>query len=98
MMYLKVHHIPGAGEVVAACDSELLGVTLMHGDVEVCITGGFYGTERATEEEVSRALVGATNANIIGKRVVALAVTLGLVSEEGCITIGGVPHAQVFGI
>ena len=98
MMYLKVHHIPGAGEVVAACDSELLGVTLMHGDVEVRITGGFYGTERAAEEEVSRALVGATNANIIGKRVVALAVTLGLVSEEGCITIGGVPHAQVFGI
>ena len=70
----------------------------MHGDVEVRITGGFYGTERATEEEVSRALAGATNANIIGKRVVALAVTLGLVSEEGCITIGGVPHAQVFGI
>ncbi|MDD3373200.1 DUF424 domain-containing protein [Methanoculleus bourgensis] len=98
MMYLKVHHIPGAGEVVAACDSELLGVTLMHGDVEVCITGGFYGTERATEEEVGRALADATNANIIGKRVVAIAIALGLVREEDCVMIGDIPHAQVFGI
>lgn len=98
MMYLKVHHIPGAGEVVAACDSELLGVTLTHGDVEVRITEGFYGTDCATEEEVGQALVSATNANIIGKRVVALAIALGLVSEEGCIMVDGIPHAQVFGI
>jgi len=97
-MYLKVHHVPGAGEVLAACDAELLGVTLTHGDVEICITGGFYGTERATEEEVGQALSCATNVNIIGKRVVALAIALGLVREEDCIMIGDVPHAQVFGI
>ena len=97
-MNLKVHHVPDAGEVVAACDSELLNVTLMHGDVEVCITGGFYGTERVAEEEVRRALLGATNANIIGKRVVALAVALGLVRREDCIMIGDVPHAQIFGM
>lgn len=52
VMYLKVHRIPGAGEVVAACDAELMDATLMHGDIEVCITGGFYGTERAGEEDV----------------------------------------------
>jgi hypothetical protein len=94
-MYLKVHRMPGAGEVVAACDSELLNVTLMHGDVEVCITGGFYGTERATEEEVREALFGATNVNIIGKRVVALAIAMGLITNEDCIMIGDVPHAQI---
>lgn len=97
-MYLKVHHIPGAGEVVAACDSELLDVTLMHGDVEVCITGDFYGTTRVDEEEVRGALAGATNVNIIGKRVVALAVSMGLVAEGDCIMIGDVPHAQIFRI
>lgn len=97
-MYLKVHHVPGAGEVVAACDSELLGVTLTHGDVEVCITGGFYGTQRAAEEEVRQALLGATNANLIGKRVVALAIAMGLIKEEDCIMIGDVPHVQIFRI
>ncbi len=95
-MYLKVHHIPGAGEVVAACDSELLDVTLTHGDVEVCITGGFYGTERAAEEDVGRALSSASNVNIIGKRVVALAVAMGLIRMENCIMIGDIPHAQIF--
>lgn len=94
-MYLKVHRMPGAGEVVAACDSELLNVTLMHGDVEVCITGGFYGTECATEEEVREALAGAENANIIGKRVVSIAIAMGLIAKENCITIGDVPHAQI---
>ncbi|HQC91070.1 MAG: DUF424 domain-containing protein [Candidatus Methanoculleus thermohydrogenotrophicum] len=97
-MYLKVHHVPGAGEVVAACDADLLGVTLMHGDVEVHISGGFYGTERVTEEEVSRALSSATNVNIIGRRVVALALAMGLIREEGCIMVGGVPHALIFWI
>jgi hypothetical protein len=97
-MYLKVHRIPGAGEVVAACDSELMDVTLMHGDVEVCITGGFYGNERTNEEDVQGALACAENVNIIGKRVVALAVAMGLIAENDCIMIGDVPHAQIFRI
>jgi hypothetical protein len=98
LMYLKVHHVPEAGEVVAVCDADLLDVTLTHGDVKVCISGKFYGTKRATEEEVSQALSGATNVNIIGKRVVALAITMGLIREEDCIMVGGVPHALIFRI
>jgi len=97
-MYLKVHRIPGAGEVVAACDADLMDATLIHGDVEICITKGFYGTECADEEDVRTALAGAENVNIIGKRVVALAVAMGLIAEKDCIMIGGVPHAQIFRI
>ncbi|MDK2990395.1 MAG: uncharacterized protein PWR16_1924 [Methanoculleus sp.] len=97
-MYLKVHRIPGAGEVVAACDTDLMEVTLMHGEVEVRISGGFYGTQTATEDEVRGALADADNANIIGKEVVALAVSMGLITEKDCIMIDGVPHAQIFRI
>jgi len=97
-MYLKVHRIPGAGEVVAACDTDLMEVTLMHGEVEVRISGGFYGTQTATEDEVRVALADADNANIIGKEVVALAVSMGLIAEKDCIMIDGVPHAQIFRI
>ena len=97
-MYLKVHHIPGSGEVVAACDTDLMEVTLMHGEVEVRISGGFYGTQAATEDEVRGALADADNANIIGKEVVALAVSMGLIAEKDCIMIDGVPHAQIFRI
>lgn len=97
-MYLKVHRIPGAGEVVAACDTDLMEVTLMHGEVEVRISGGFYGTQTATEDEVREALADTDNANIIGKEVVALAVSMGLIAEKDCIMIDGVPHAQIFRI
>ena len=97
-MYLKVHHIPGSGEVVAACDTDLMEVTLMHGEVEVRISGGFYGTQTATEDEVRGALADADNANIIGKEVVALAVSMGLIAEKDYIMIDGVPHAQIFRI
>lgn len=97
-MYLKVHRIPGAGEVVAACDTDLMEVTLIHGEVEVRISGGFYGTQTATEDEVREALADADNANIIGKEVVALAVSMGLIAEKDCIMIDGVPHAQIFRI
>ena len=89
-MYLKVHHIPGSGEVVAACDTDLMEVTLMHGEVEVRISGGFYGTQTATEDEVRGALADADNANIIGKEVVALAVSMGLSPRRtaSCSTFG----------
>ncbi len=94
-MYLKVHHISGSGDVVAVCDRELLDTTLRRGDANVCITRGFYGSETATEEEVRRALKGAANVNIIGKRVVAIAIDMGLIALENCIMIGDVPHAQL---
>jgi hypothetical protein len=97
-MYLKVHHTPNAGDVVAVCDHELLNTTLRRGDVEICITEGFYGRETATEEEVRSALKGAANVNLMGKRVVAIAIDMGLVSADGCIMIGDVPHAQIFRI
>ncbi|MCC7565394.1 MAG: DUF424 domain-containing protein [Methanomicrobiaceae archaeon] len=97
-MYLKVHRIPGAGDVVAVCDRELLNSTLLRGDVEVCISEAFYGTSIATEDEVRRELAHAENVNLMGRRAVDLAVRMGLIEESGCIMIGCVPHAQIFRI
>ncbi|MGE4374664.1 MAG: DUF424 family protein [Methanoculleus sp.] len=34
----------------------------------------------------------------MGKEVVALAVSMGLIAEKDCIMIDGVPHAQIFRI
>ncbi|TAJ44576.1 DUF424 domain-containing protein [Methanofollis fontis] len=96
-MYLKVHRSP-EGEVVAVCDADLLGTTLSHGDVQVSITGAFYGTERATEEEVRSALKNASNANLMGEKAVGIAIAMGLITEEGCISVGGVPHALIISI
>lgn len=95
-MFLKIHHSPDAGNVIAVCDCELLNTTITHGDLEVCVTETFYGNCRATEDEVREALQNAENANLMGERAVAIAIEMGLVSRSGCIMIGTVPHAQVY--
>jgi len=95
-MYLRIHDAPGGGKVVAICDRELLGTTLKEGDLEITITEDFYGGDLATEDEVRAALRHATNANIIGWRVVKIAVSLGLVEISSCLMIDSVPHAQLF--
>ena len=95
-MFLKIHRSPEAGMVVAVCDRELMNTTITDGDVEIRITGSFYGNRPATEEEVVSALHDAENANIMGERSVALAVRHGIVEEGSCILVGKVPHALVF--
>ena len=94
-MYLKIHRSVEGDEVVAVCDRELINTTVSNGDIEICISEWFYGTRLATEEEVSSALDKAANANLMGPRVIALAVERGLVDRDGCLMIGAVPHAQI---
>jgi len=95
-MFLKVHRTPGEGDIVAACDRELLNTTLLHGNVEVHISETFYGNTPASEEQVRAALSGAASANLFGRRTVEIAIACGAV-DRGCVLlVGGVPHAQVF--
>jgi len=94
-MYLKIHRSP-QGDVVAACDRELLGKKLTHEGVEITISASFYGSTPASVEDVRSAMQGASNINLMGERVVRIAVEMGLITEKGCMRISGVPHAQIF--
>jgi hypothetical protein len=94
-MYLKIHRSPEGDEVVAVCDRELLNTTVRYGDIEMHISETFYGNRLATGEEVVTALEKAGNANLMGPRVIALAIARGIVEKDGCLMIGTVPHAQV---
>lgn len=95
-MYLKIHRTAEGYEVVAVCDRELLNTNISRGEIEVCISEGFYGTHLATPEEVGAALLRAENANLMGERTIALAENLGLVERSACLMFGNVPHAQLF--
>jgi len=95
-MYLKVHRSPSGDEVVAVCDRELMNTTIAGKEVEIYISGSFYGTTLVSPDEVRLALSSAANANLIGERTVALAVEMGLVSRSACLMLGDVPHAQLF--
>jgi hypothetical protein len=95
-MFLKIHRSPGTGDIVAVCDRELINTTISHEKMTVRITEEFYGTCPATEQEVKDALKRAGNINLMGERSVKVAISMGLITREGCIMIGKVPHAQIF--
>lgn len=94
-MYLKIYRIDGTDKFVAACDKELINKTISEGDIEIVISDKFYGTDIQTEEELKKALKKVRNANLIGKRVIAVAIGCGAIDEESCIYIEGIPHAQI---
>ncbi|HJK46560.1 MAG TPA: DUF424 domain-containing protein [Methanocorpusculum sp.] len=97
-MYLKIHNIPGQGEILAVCDRELLNTTLTCPACDITIDPSFYGDILATEAEVLAALTASANANLIGKRVCDLAIAAGLLDKKSCIMIGDIPHAQIYGL
>jgi hypothetical protein len=95
-MFLKIHRSPGAGDVVAVCDRELINTTISNETITVTISEAFYGSTPATEDEVKKALKNAGNANLMGERAISLAVGMGLCTRAGCIMIGNVPHIQIY--
>jgi hypothetical protein len=94
-MYLKIHRTPDGDEVVAVCDCELLNTRIQHGDIEICISEKFYGNRLAIPEEVCSALERAGNANLMGPRVIALAISRGFIDRSGFMMLGTIPHAQI---
>ena len=94
-MFLRIHR-SGPDEIVAVCDRELINTTISNGKLTVSITEAFYGTSLATEDQVRKALEKACNINLMGERSVNTAIGMGLITREGCIMIGKVPHAQIY--
>ncbi len=94
-MYLKTYKTE-KNFMVAVCDKELIGRKLMHGDVVIEITEGYYKGEPADESEIIDALMQATTANIFGQKSVNCAVKAGIVDEDSILMIEDVPHALYF--
>jgi len=80
--------------LVAACDTELLGSTLLDGDVTFVISEAFYCSVKGDVDLLSKHLQRATIANLVGKRCVACGIQLGLINKENILNIADVPHAQ----
>jgi len=95
-MYLKIHKTP-LGQVTAICDAELIGKVLSGGKIRLDLQShaGFYSGQKISEEEAVRALSGADNVNLVGKKSLAAAAKAGM-DTSSAILISGVPHLQVY--
>jgi hypothetical protein len=81
--------------LVAACDAELLGKTLKEGNVVFKIQEHFYGGSLVRIEEAVGILKRATCANLVGSKIVGVAVKEGLVHPQSVVLVSGVPHVQI---
>lgn len=94
MFKFRVYH-SGRDVVLAACDEELVGREFREGKLRLKVSEAFYGTDRIEPPDFLLHLRGCTIANLVGERVVSLAVEKGYVSEHNVLWIAGVPHAQM---
>ncbi len=96
-MLVKIHN--SYRDVVAVCDSNLIGKRLEEGKFQLNIKEDFYKGDEKTIDEVKDIIINFQEKdatfNIVGKNSVALAIEAGLISKESVKEIGGVPFVIV---
>lgn len=81
--------------VLAICDDDLLDKKIKTKKFDIKVSKEFYGEKIIEDEATAVRMMGrCTIANLIGKRIIALAKKHGFITDENIISIGGIPHAQ----
>jgi hypothetical protein len=82
--------------VLACCDKELVGKELKKGKLKIKVSDSFYRGEPVGEKRLLELIEEFESINLIGKKVVSIAVKKGIASQRDIIRIGKVPHLQIF--
>ena len=86
-------------DIVAICDSELLGKTFEEGKFQLDVKESFYRGKETSLKEVIEIIKDMSSDdatfNIVGKESVGAAVNAGIISEEDIGKIRGIPFALV---
>ncbi len=86
-------------DIVAICDSELLGKRFEQGKFQLDVKESFFKGERKTEEETVKIMqeMFAEDAtfNIVGRKSVNAALKAGIISKDGTKIIQGIPFALI---
>jgi uncharacterized protein len=94
-MLVKIHK--SYRDVVAICDSELLGKKFEESGKQIDLTSGFFNGEEMSEEQAFSIIEDQRREdatfNLVGEKAVSLALKAGIIGEEGIIKIQGVPIA-----
>jgi len=97
---MLVNIIKSYRDVVAICDSELLGKYFEEDVFQLDVKESFYKGDKKTEQEVVKIIEEMKSEdatfNIVGERSVQAAIKAGLISEDSVRKIQGVPFALVF--
>ncbi|MBI2079327.1 DUF424 family protein [Candidatus Micrarchaeota archaeon] len=98
-MYLKIHNSKNQ-TIVAACDAAILGKILEEGEkfLDLRTHQDFYKGTKITELDLRQALKNFDSANLVGEKVINIAVSCSLVKQEEISYINGYPYIQIYRI
>ena len=96
-MLIKIHK--SYRDVVAVCDSELLGKLFEEGKFQLDIKESFFTGEKFSEQEIIKILQNLSREdatfNIVGEKSVATALKAEIIHEDIVKKIAGIPFALV---
>lgn len=96
-MLIKIHK--SYRDVIAICDSDLIGKRFEEGRFQLDIKESFFKGEKTSEEKAIKIMksYSAEDAtfNIVGEKSVDTALEAGIITKEGIKKIQGIPFALV---
>lgn len=92
--YAKTYR-DGDEYLVACCDEDISGKTFEEGERILEVAESFYCDKILEKRDVRSLLQEATILNIVGERIVKLAISEGIILEQSVMRVKGVPHAQM---
>ncbi len=96
-MKIKIHKT--YRDVVAICDSNLLGKRFEEGEKQLHITENFYGGKEINEKELTEQIEKLTKQdatfNIVGKKSIGIGIKSGIISKKGVMEVKNIPFALV---
>ncbi len=82
--------------IVNLCDSDNLGKIISNADVEIEISKEYFGGQLVDEKEAIDLLTGFNVLTLVGNRIVKLALSLNLASEDSVRIIDGISFLLVY--
>ena len=96
-MWVKTHH--SYRDVIAVCDSELVGKTFEEGNKQIRISEYFFKGEEKTPEQVEEILkngvIEDTTFVLVGNQAIQTALNLEVIQKNSVTTIQEIPVALI---
>ena len=98
-MYVRIHK--SYRNVVAVCDSELLGKRFESGRFQLDVKENFYKGDKVSESEavliMKKMLIEDATFNIVGEKSINAAIKAEIISSDSVGEISGIPFAMLLG-
>ena len=82
--------------MISVCDAGLVGKILRQGEIVLSLSGDYFQEEVIGVNKAADLLKKCSIANLVGEKIVALAISMGLAKEVSVKRICGIPFLMIF--